>query len=109
VVCGTGSFSFLEEYGRLVKVCDVDGEISSSNNSTRTPFPKINNSTSLIAFFHVEGETQVIFPGLGLGLYISTEIVRRHHGSIWVKSEEGKGTTISFSLLVEKIKEESRS
>jgi signal transduction histidine kinase len=49
-------------------------------------------------FFRVEGDTRMTFPGLGLGLYISAEIVKRHHGSIWVESEEGKGTTISFSL-----------
>ena len=49
-------------------------------------------------FFRVEGETLATYPGLGLGLYIAAEFVRRHHGSIWVESEEGKGTTFSFSL-----------
>lgn len=49
-------------------------------------------------FFRVDGERQATYPGLGLGLYIAAEFVKRHHGSIWVESEEGKGTTISFSL-----------
>jgi PAS domain S-box-containing protein len=49
-------------------------------------------------FFRVEGETQVTYPGLGLGLYIAAEFVKRHHGSIWVESEEGKGATFSFAL-----------
>ncbi|GCE50810.1 PAS domain S-box-containing protein [Thermosporothrix hazakensis] len=49
-------------------------------------------------FYRVEGETQMTYPGLGLGLYISAEFVKRHHGTIWVQSEEGKGTTFSFSL-----------
>ena len=52
-------------------------------------------------FYRVEGETRATYPGLGLGLYISAEFVKRHNGSIWVESEEGKGTTFSFSLPLE--------
>lgn len=36
--------------------------------------------------------------GLGLGLYISREIIEAHQGKIWVESEPGKGTIFSFSL-----------
>ncbi|HLZ88161.1 MAG TPA: PAS domain S-box protein [Puia sp.] len=36
--------------------------------------------------------------GLGIGLYISREIVERHGGSIWVESEERKGSVFYFSL-----------
>ena len=52
-------------------------------------------------FFRVEGESRMTYPGLGLGLYISAEFVKRHQGSMHVESEEGKGTTISFSLPVQ--------
>jgi signal transduction histidine kinase len=38
------------------------------------------------------------FGGLGLGLYISREIVARHRGRIWVSSEMGKGSTFFVAL-----------
>jgi len=51
-------------------------------------------------FYRIKGAQGERFAGLGLGLYISQEIIRKHKGKIWVKSFPGKGS--SFHLLISK-------
>ncbi len=51
-------------------------------------------------FYRVSGDMQHTFPGLGLGLYISSEIIKREGGRIWVTSTEGKGSTFCFALPI---------
>ncbi len=43
-------------------------------------------------------KTAMNFNGLGLGLFISSEILRRHNGDFWIESEPGKGSTFYFIL-----------
>jgi len=51
-------------------------------------------------FYRVSGSKEHTFPGLGLGLYISAEIVKHLNGRIWVNSVAGKGSTFCFSLPI---------
>ncbi|MBW3538541.1 PAS domain S-box protein [Candidatus Parcubacteria bacterium] len=39
-----------------------------------------------------------IFSGLGIGLYITAEIIKLHRGKIGVESEEGRGSTFYITL-----------
>ncbi len=48
--------------------------------------------------YQVTDHQEKTFPGLGMGLYISKEIVKRHKGCLWVESEKNKGSTFIFSL-----------
>jgi PAS domain S-box-containing protein len=44
-------------------------------------------------FYRVTGDNQSTFPGLGIGLYICSEIITMHGGKIWVESTVDKGST----------------
>jgi PAS domain S-box-containing protein len=59
-------------------------------------------------FYRVSGPTDNTFPGLGLGLFISSEIIRRHGGRIWVESTLGKGSKFYFSLPVKVMPKQAR-
>lgn len=48
--------------------------------------------------YQVSDVTEKTFPGLGMGLYISKEIIRKHKGKIWVEGEKGNGSIFYFSL-----------
>jgi len=48
--------------------------------------------------FYRADKTANSFSGLGIGLYISNEIIKRHQGKMWVESEEDKGSTFYFTL-----------
>jgi two-component system, OmpR family, phosphate regulon sensor histidine kinase PhoR len=50
--------------------------------------------------YQVTDAEEKTFPGLGLGLFISKEIIRHHRGKIWVESDKGQGSTFYFSLPI---------
>lgn len=61
--------------------------------------PKEEQKKIFNRFYQVSEHTT--FPGLGLGLYISSEIIKEHGGKMQVISEVGNGSTFSFTLPIE--------
>lgn len=48
-------------------------------------------------FYRVE-ESSLQFQGMGIGLYICSEIIKQHHGTIGLSSIVGEGSTFYFTL-----------
>lgn len=60
--------------------------------------PAIHQAKLFDQFYRVTGPHENTYPGLGLGLYISKEIIQRSGGDIWCKSASGHGSTFYFSI-----------
>jgi PAS domain S-box-containing protein len=59
--------------------------------------PRENLDKLFDRYYRIDN-TAMRFEGLGLGLFISAEILRKHNGSFWIESGEGNGSTFYFRL-----------
>lgn len=80
-------------------------DITDENNYIRLSFQ--DNGEGIAAkdlpyiferFFRADASRNSTKGGSGLGLAIAKKIIEDHTGEIWAESEEGKGTTICFTL-----------
>ncbi len=81
----------------VVKLEKVDGEhkISVIDHGIGIPSPKAERIFDRFYRIH---EISDQFQGLGLGLYISSEIVKRHGGKIGVQSKINQGSSFWFTI-----------
>jgi signal transduction histidine kinase len=49
-------------------------------------------------YYRVDNPNYSHISGFGIGLYLSSEIIRQHKGEIWVESVPGEGSTFYFSI-----------
>lgn len=86
-----------------VKVQRVNGKAIVSVKDYGIGVPKEKQNRIFDRLYQVSEDIKGTYPGLGMGLYISREIIKRHKGKIWVESKEGEGSTFYFSLPVRKV------
>jgi PAS domain S-box-containing protein len=82
----------------LIKTDVHQGFLRTSVQDFGVGIPKNKQRHIFERFFRVDDTKTNNLPGLGLGLYIAAEIVRRHGGSLTVDSKLGKGATFTYSL-----------
>ncbi len=82
----------------LVSVHVEGGMVTTSVEDDGSGIPKNAISRLFTKFYRVKGGIASGSGGTGLGLYISKSIIELHKGTIWVESEEGKGSKFKFSL-----------
>jgi signal transduction histidine kinase/ligand-binding sensor domain-containing protein len=75
----------------FIEICVSDTGIGISKEHQLTLFRVDSNIST-------KGTSQE--SGTGLGLILCKEFIEKHNGRIWVESEEGKGSTFTFNLLL---------
>ena len=83
----------VEEDSGYVKVSVIDDGIGIPVRDLARVFER---------FFQVETHLTRRYNGMGLGLAVAKSMIDLHNGRIWVESEEGKGSTFTFLLPMEK-------
>lgn len=84
----------------IVEVKKINGQAVVSVKDSGIGISKQEQTKIFDRLYQVNEETVKTFPGFGMGLYISKEIIKRHKGRIWVDSEKDKGSTFYFSLPI---------
>jgi len=82
----------------VVKLAHTKKDITISVHDFGIGIAKKNQSKIFDHSYQITKARAQHSSGLGLGLYISSIIIRRHGGRITVESIEGKGSTFSFAL-----------
>ena len=96
----SNSLKFTPEGGSIIISSALKQDyILVSVSDTGSGIPKEEQSHLFSKFYQVRKFPQgVATKGTGIGLYIVKGVVKAHGGTVWVESEENKGTKISFTL-----------
>jgi len=84
----------------IINIEKIDRDLKFSVTDFGIGIPQDKQSYIFDRFFRVHESSQN-FSGLGLGLYISAEIINRHKGKVGMESEEGRGSTFWFKIPID--------
>jgi signal transduction histidine kinase len=95
----SNAIKFSPQGGKIIVSVRANGkdvELSVADPGVGIPAHQLEAVFGL--FYQAEDPVSRRTGGMGLGLYISKEIIGRHNGRIWAESAPGQGSTFSFSL-----------
>ena len=79
----------------FITIVKKNGEIKISVKDNGIGMSKQHLEKIFERYYRVE-DNATQFQGLGIGLFISFEIIQRHGGKLWAESEPGQGSTFLF-------------
>ena len=97
----SNAIKFTPDKGKVsVTAIKIDNEVQISVSDTGVGIPEQWLEHIFTPFVQVNGSHTRRYGGTGLGLSIVKHFVEMHKGNIWVTSEEGKGSTFTFTIIV---------
>jgi PAS domain S-box-containing protein len=104
----SNAVKFTDEGSVTCRVRRIDGALEVSVIDTGVGIAEAE-LPNVFEQFKQAGDTLSDRPqGTGLGLPISKEIVEHHGGRMWVESELGRGTTVTFTLPASRLSPRSK-
>lgn len=98
----SNAIKYSPEGGQLTfRLKEQDTQIEVSIEDQGVGIPKDKLEKIFDRFYRVDKARTRKMGGTGLGLAIAKEMVEAHEGKIWASSQEGRGTTIFFTLPYE--------
>ncbi len=82
----------------IVSVTKMDSQIKVSVQDFGIGISKEEQQKIFDRFYQAGNSKVSTFPGLGMGLFISAEIIRKHQGKIGVESKSGRGSHFFFTI-----------
>lgn len=82
----------------LVGVTANEQEATVSVQDFGIGIAEVHHNKIFERFYQVADPDERTHSGLGIGLYLSCEIITRHGGKMWVESSKGQGSTFYFTL-----------
>ena len=82
----------------IIRLENCDGKMVFSIKDFGFGVKKNDQERIFERFFRSSGDNLYTYPGLGVGLYISNEIIKRHDGRMWLESKYEQGSTFYFEL-----------
>jgi signal transduction histidine kinase len=96
----SNAIKFTNEGGRIeVRAMPVEGAVEVSVTDTGVGIAP-EDQEAIFEEFRQVGTAAKKVEGTGLGLALSRKFVELHGGRIWVQSQEGVGSTFTFTIPV---------
>jgi PAS domain S-box-containing protein len=94
----TNAVKYGSESSEIVIAIEKQGDMAKVSVTDKGPGIPADKIPRLFDRYYRVEQTGYQASGLGLGLYISSEIIKRHGGEMGVESEVGKGSTFWFTI-----------